>query len=495
MNLKLSIANYQLSILLILFFSLPVKAQVTIGSQKAPHSYSVLELMSAKGLRLPVLNNSERDALKLTPDSTEAGGLVIYNTDIDCVELFSNGSWIDLCSSALPLSQLTPTIISTLVPGSGTLSGRTFFDIVSTDGGASSCGTVADRAANKADFTTTATYDYIFTASATGTVQNVRYVIQDSEGVLQASQSLSGTLVLGTLANGTSAPALTLNFKTDLNSTSSVPLIVGRDRNSAAHVVINIIYNNGLADVKVIETLSIQDCACGNSVQTISGAWLTFMCYNLGAATTVQSLSPAQQAAYSTPADNYGDLYQWGRQADGHQVPNSATVAGPITTFDSNGQPTGDNVGKFITNATSPNDWRTPQLNTLWYNNGKTVNDPCPSGWRVPTMIEWGSIFRGTAIAGNPANAAVNTWTWNSSGTAGYLIKPSGSSEPTFFLPMTGRYRANNAAIATLSVGYYWTSSNYNTDGYTVAFRNDFISTADAYNRADGFNIRCVADK
>jgi len=30
MNLKLSIVNYQLSILLLLFFALPLKAQVTI---------------------------------------------------------------------------------------------------------------------------------------------------------------------------------------------------------------------------------------------------------------------------------------------------------------------------------------------------------------------------------------------------------------------------------------------------------------------------------
>jgi len=51
MNLKLSIVNYQLSIFVatVTFFALPLKAQVTIGAQKAPHSYSVLELESTKG--------------------------------------------------------------------------------------------------------------------------------------------------------------------------------------------------------------------------------------------------------------------------------------------------------------------------------------------------------------------------------------------------------------------------------------------------------------
>jgi len=64
-----------------------------------------------------MLSNSERDALKLTSDSTEAGGLVIYNTDIDCVEFWSDGKWIDLCNNTSP-NLLTNNI--SLTSGAGT---------------------------------------------------------------------------------------------------------------------------------------------------------------------------------------------------------------------------------------------------------------------------------------------------------------------------------------------------------------------------------------
>jgi len=493
MNLKLSIVNYQLTILLLLFFALPVKAQVTIGAQKAPHSYSQLELAGTKGgVRLPMLNTSERDALKLTSDSTEANGLVIYNTDISCVEFWSDGKWIDV----VPAFNINPATLATLSTGSGFLSGRVFFDIDATEGG-TACGNQADREANKADFTQTAINTQTYTFTASGTVRNVRYVIQDSESVLKASQSLTGTLVLGTLANSTSIQ-LTLNFKPDLNLQSSNPLIIGRDRSTAAKVIINIIYNNGSTDVKVPLTLSIQDCSCGNSVKTTSGGWLTFMCYNLGADDTLQFMSPVQQANYVTAINEYGDLYQWGRQADGHQLRTSASVAGPITTLDDNGQPTGVNAGKFITTDSSPNDWRNPQCDTLWYNKGKkTVNDPCPEGWRVPTTNELQSILDGGSeqislpLSGYVSNSG-NTWR---PVPRGMLITPSGSSEPALFLSSGGARNNGGSIINAGFSGYYWSSSVNSTIPYFLAFDGSNIYSGNLiYGRSYGMGIRCVAE-
>jgi len=521
MKLKLSIVNYQLSIILLLFFALPVKAQVTIGAQKTPHSYSVLELASAKGgLRLPMLNTSERDALNLTSDSTEASGLFIYNTDMDCVEFWSNGAWTDICSAgALPVEKvMNPVVLANLPLGSGTISGRTLFDIDATPNVTPSCGTVEDREANKADFLTNSTFDYVYNTASTQTVQNVRYVIQDPEGVLLASQPqpLTGTLVPDILGPGESAPALTLKFKTELNSSNSTPKIVGRDRSSAAKVVVNIIYNNGSSDVKVATTLSIQDCSCGNSVKTVGGGWLTFMCYNLGAADTLQFLSPTQQAYYSKPADEYGDLYQWGRRADGHQLrtsenyptnnttPESGVVSG--SDLDGDGQVASGSAayGKFIKNndlTTTYSDWRTLQVDTLWYNNGtKTVNDPCPTGWRVPTGVELQSIMNGGVdavnISGSYNSVSGNRWQWVSTSGPGYLVTPSGSSSPTLFLPATG-YRSYINSIVSVegSYGYYWSSSVSGTTAYNLSFNSGTVYPA-GYNgyRAIGFSVRCVSE-
>ena len=527
MNLKLSIVNYPLTILLLLFFALPVKAQVTIGAQQAPHSYSLLELTAAQkagGLRLPMLTNDERDALKLTSDSTEANGLFIYNTDIGCVEFWSGSVWIDLCSSgALPVEKVeNPVILTNLPFGSGVLSGRTLFDIDVTDGGTSSCGTLADRAANKADFSTNSTYDYVYTTSSTQTVQNVRYVIQDPEGVLQTSQPqpLSGTLVLGTLAPGTSAPALTLKFKTNLNLPSSQPLIIGRDRISAAHVIITIVYNNGSTDLKVAETLNIQDCSCGQTVKTVGGSWLTFMCYNLGAADTLQFISPSQQAYYSKPTDEYGDLYQWGRVADGHQLRTSESYPTNNTTTFENGAVSGSDLDgngqvastsaayrKFIktNDATTFYDWRIPQVDTLWYNNGKkTVNDPCPTGWRIPTEAEFQSIFDGSAnqvsFFGSYNSVSGNRWQWVSTrgGSSGYLVTPSGSSSPTFFLTaiIGGGYRSyDNGSIPSISLqAWYWSSSSTGMYAYDFSFNSSTVAPSTNHYHAYGFSARCVSE-
>jgi len=513
MNLKLSIVNYQLSIFVVLaiFFTLPLKAQVTIGAQKVPHSYSVLELMSTKGgFRLPMLTNDERDALKLTSDSTEASGLVIYNTDIDCVEFWSDGKWIDLCASALPTANINPTTLTTLTPGSGTLKGRTIFDIGVTDGGDSSCGTLANRAPYIVDFSATSVYSYTFTASGMGTVRNVRYMIQDNEDVLQASQSLSGTLVVGTLANGASTQ-LALTFKPDLNLPTSNPLIVGRDRNAAAKVVIYIIYNNGSTDVKVSLTLSIQDCASGCSVKTTSGTWLTFMCYNLGAADTLQFMSPAQQAAYTNPADGYGDLYQWGRQADGHQLRSAKAVNGGTTSraifYDSNSQiPVGDKwygVPVYFTDGAL--DWHgngVDENDHLW-DGTYLANNPCPTGWRLPTTHEWLSIVNnvdnGVSIPTTGyTSSSGNTWQWapfNGYSNPGYLVTPSGSSEAMLFLPAAGYRLHNSGSISMMNViGYYWSSSPYINTANNVYFTSTQVIPGNSNYRANGFSIRCVAE-
>jgi len=497
------------------FFAFPLKAQVTIGAQKAPHSYSVLELESTKGgFRLPMLNSSERDALNLTADSTEASGLFIFNTDIDCVEFWADGVWTDLCSGgAMPVEKvMNPVLLANLPLGSGVVSGRTLFDIDATPNVTPSCGTLADRAANKADFLTNSTYDYVYTTSPTQTVQNVRYVIQDPESVLQPSQPqpLTGTLVPDILGPGESTPALTLKFKTDLNST---PKIVGRDRNSAAKVIINIIYNNGSSDAKVATTLSIQDCSCGQSVKTVGGGWLTFMCYNLGAADTLQFLSPTQQAYYSKPVDEYGDLYQWGRRADGHQLRTSESYPTNGTTPE-NGAVSGSDLDgdeqvasisaaykKFIktNDATTFYDWRIPPVDILWYNGSKTINDPCPDGWRVPTDAEFQSIMNGSvdqvAFSGSYNSVSGNRWQWVSNSTSGYLVTPSGSSSPTLFLPAAGyRYYGSSPLSAVGSNGTYWSSSVNGTGTYALYFDSGTVNTATNYSRAFGFSVRCVSE-
>lgn len=89
---------------------------------------------------------------------------------------------------------------------------------------------------------------------------------------------------------------------------------------------------------------------------------------------------------------NYGDLFQWGRAADGHQlVARGATIAvsstsGTTTEPSSSDSPSHD---LFIRATTAnPGDWRNPQNDNLWQGVNGT-NNPCPAGFRIPTLDEW----------------------------------------------------------------------------------------------------------
>jgi hypothetical protein len=87
-----------------------------------------------------------------------------------------------------------------------------------------------------------------------------------------------------------------------------------------------------------------------------------------------RNLGAAQVATSSTDAAAYGDLFQWGRLDDGHQVRTS-----PTTTTLSNSDVPGH--GNFILSP-STGDWRSPQNNDLWQGvNG--INNPCPDGFRL----------------------------------------------------------------------------------------------------------------
>jgi len=216
-------------------------------------------------------------------------------------------------------------------------------------------------------------------------------------------------------------------------------------------------------------------------VNGAGGTKLKFMNYNLGAADIVKNMTADQQAAHTNPEDTYGDLYQWGRMADGHEKHTSPVIAGPVSTLDGNGQPTGSAIGSFITKVSAPYDWRDPQNNNLW-GVPKTAQDPCPAGWRVPTKAEW------QAVIDNNSNI------WQYSPIPGYKISPDGGTTYSLFLPAAGYRSYNGGSLYDVgSNGYYWSSTPHSNNAYSLNFLSGYFST-DTDNRAYGFSIRCVAE-
>ena len=124
---------------------------------------------------------------------------------------------------------------------------------------------------------------------------------------------------------------------------------------------------------------------------TQSQAGKTWVKANLGALRVAQS---------STDQDSYGWYYNWGKPTDGHQFRNSPYSA---TQFSSD-TPT---PGIFTCCGGNITEWQTTRNNSLWSGvNG--ANNPCPSGWRLPTKSEWETLFTTSPTITNSSNAFSN---------------------------------------------------------------------------------------
>ncbi|HUX97512.1 MAG TPA: hypothetical protein VMV47_17395, partial [Bacteroidales bacterium] len=174
-----------------------------------------------------------------------------------------------------------------------------------------------------------------------------------------------------------------------------------------------------------------------------------------------RNLGANQVATSSTDAASYGDLYQWGRAADGHQIRTSGTTS-TLSGTDTPGH------ANFIL-ATS--DWRSPQNTDLWQGvNG--VNNPCPTGFRIPTNAEL------------DAERA----SWSSQNAAGAFASP-------LKLPLAGLRHFSVGSLVNVGVaGYYWNSTVYSTYSWSLVFGSGSTQMYSGGYRATGYSVRCIKD-
>jgi hypothetical protein len=193
-----------------------------------------------------------------------------------------------------------------------------------------------------------------------------------------------------------------------------------------------------------------------------------------------QNVGSSHVAASSTDAGSYGDLFQWGRWDDGHQVRNPGNVV--------DGMPTPNNPSGLNLSGDNP---FYKGGGITWYNDG-TVNDkwnaatpaaatatngcdPCRqifgSGWQMPSLADWQAV-----LAAEGTNNLATGFASN--------LK----------LPAAG---ARNELLGSLGdegvIGIYWSSTAEAGSAPQAMYINLYTSNLADYNyRGIGMPIRCL---
>ena len=192
-------------------------------------------------------------------------------------------------------------------------------------------------------------------------------------------------------------------------------------------------------------------------------------------------------ATSATPTDGsktYGLYYQFGRKDP---------FTGDINRYDING----NSVGKttitsgletfakamqtpevFYTLAGDwawPNNYTSKNWNDITDANGKSLFDPSPEGWRLPSKEEY-------------SNFSTSTFTWDYSN--------KGRTYEGNWFPAAGYRGSNNGSMYAVGIlGYSWSLSPHSDDdGYLLNFDSSSVYPYYDSRRACGFSLRCVQE-
>ncbi|WP_162262077.1 inverse autotransporter beta domain-containing protein [Bathymodiolus septemdierum thioautotrophic gill symbiont] len=308
-------------------------------------------------------------------------------------------------------------------------------------------------------------------ASAVAVASNI--VLTFSKPMIKGS---SGDIVLRRLISGTDTIIETFAFNSakvtiGTGATQNVVTI-----NPTADLVFNGVYHitiasGALTDVSANAYTGITNATTLNFeviAQSIDG-YKTVRSPDTDKLWLDRNLGATQVATSSTDSASYGDLYQWGRKADGHEDRTKTSTSSTLTSDITNASTT-----LFITSAS---DWVNVDSSgasrtAAWADGG--VNDICPAGFSVPTDAELAADTTG----------ATTTDIINSATAFSSFLK----------IPVAGlRFRSNGTLFSVGTSAHLWSRS---ADG-SVA-RDLYIGSGNAIFgsplRAHGYSVRCIKD-
>lgn len=263
--------------------------------------------------------------------------------------------------------------------------------------------------------------------------------------------------------------------------------------------ITDIAYKGGYIYFRVIG-LSSEEIDNGNALiaardesGSILWSWHVWLCNGFDADETAVSIQPSGKlfmdrnlGALSSAKDcrSYGLLYQWGRKDPfmgiSYDAPTEAMAYTSSLSVKSSNSFYGKvvyAVGNPICYITSTSDWmHNPDAN-LW-SETKTDYDPCPYGWKVPSVEAFQDCE--ITVCSNPNGIALK-----------------GEDPEELWLPACGYRDKTSELVTSLTDSWYWTSSSAGKFSKAVFADYSGKSTdlGKQTDRAMAFAVRCVKDE
>jgi uncharacterized protein (TIGR02145 family) len=203
------------------------------------------------------------------------------------------------------------------------------------------------------------------------------------------------------------------------------------------------------------------------------GTTKNFLCHNLGADTSLDPHTPVVglQGAY----------IQWGQRGptgDSRVTWQTAANTANFAAAPTSGNANADVISGWSTTGAANGSWAAT----------RTANDPCPTGYRVPTSAEW------TAVNTNNTASRTGTFTLGPTEYGSALHYGPNASTKALTLPAAGNRNGANGTIGSRGYGFYWSSTENGTSAFYLYFTSSTVSPANNANRTFGFSLRCIAE-
>ncbi|PKF72921.1 T9SS type A sorting domain-containing protein [Chryseobacterium sp. PMSZPI] len=186
-----------------------------------------------------------------------------------------------------------------------------------------------------------------------------------------------------------------------------------------------------------------------------------------------QNLGSSRVATSTDDEKSYGDLFQWGRWDDGHQLRGSALIASPSINT-----PEGiSNTTSFV--ADSPGWWSINAASDEWIgkNSGEITGtvgiDPCKAigtEWKMPSQADWAEIV-----------------------SVEHINQPNRAQASNLRLPMGG-YRSSIDGGFTFvgKRGYFWSADTALSGGKYLYIGSVSANASSGAPRGQGASVRCI---